>query len=93
MKFNFKISNVEVAEVKIGSVEVETEFSINEMIAMRREAENFVEKMPVYLEQLAEGYKKFLELDEEVETIENFVENKNTTLSVKDFIENMTKVK
>lgn len=89
MKFNFKISNVEVAEVKIGSVEVETEFSINEMIAMRREAENFVEKMPVYLEQIAEGYKKFLEIDDEIQIIEKFVDNKNSALSVKDFIKNM----
>ena len=70
MKFNFKISNIEVADVKVGDVEVSTEFSINEMIAMRKEAEIFIEKMPRYLQQLATGYKTFVELDNEIEEFE-----------------------
>lgn len=67
MKFNFKLTNIEVAEVKIGSVEVGTEFSIEEMIAVRKETEVVLAKMPQYLEQLANGYKKFLELNSEIE--------------------------
>lgn len=71
MKFNFKLTNIEVAEIKIGSVEVGTEFSINEMVAVRKETEVVLAKMPQYLEQLANGYKKFLELDSEIEDLEN----------------------
>jgi hypothetical protein len=67
MKFNFKFKNIEVAEIKIGSVEVGTEFSIEEMIAIRKETEVVLAKMPQYLEQLANGYKKFLELNSEIE--------------------------
>ena len=71
MKFNFKLTNIEVAEIKIGSVEVGTEFSINEMVAVRKETEVVLAKMPQYLEQLANGYKKFLELDSEIEDLED----------------------
>ena len=71
MKFNFKLTNIEVAEIKIGSVEVGTEFSINEMVAIRKETEVVLAKMPQYLEQLANGYKKFLELDSEIEDLED----------------------
>ena len=71
MKFNFKLTNIEVAEIKIGSVEVGTEFSINEMVAVRKETEVVLAKMPQYLEQLANGYKKFLELNSEIEDLED----------------------
>ena len=71
MKFNFKLTNIEVAEIKIGSVEVGTEFSIEEMVAVRKETEVVLAKMPQYLEQLANGYKKFLELDSEIEDLED----------------------
>lgn len=71
MKFNFKLTNIEVAEIKIGSIEVGTEFSINEMVAVRKETEVVLAKMPQYLEQLANGYKKFLELDSEIEDLED----------------------
>lgn len=71
MKFNFKLTNIEVAEIKIGNIEVGTELSINEMVAMRKETEVVLAKMPQYLEQLANGYKKFLELDSEIEDLED----------------------
>ena len=71
MKFNFKLTNIEVAEIKIGSVEVGTEFSINEMVAIRKETEVVLAKVPQYLEQLANGYKKFLELNSEIEDLED----------------------
>lgn len=74
MKFNFKLTNIEVAEVKIGSVEVGTEFSIEEMIAVRKETEVVLAKMPQYLEQLANGYKKFLELSSEIEVEGNSIQ-------------------
>lgn len=71
MKFNFKLTNIEVAEIKIGSVEVGTEFSIEEMVAIRKETEVVLAKIPQYLEQLANGYKKFLELNSEIEDLED----------------------
>lgn len=74
MKFNFKLTNIEVAEVKIGSVEVGTEFSIEEMIAVRKETEVVLAKMPQYLKQLANGYKKFLELSSEIEVEGNSIQ-------------------
>ena len=70
MKFNFKLSNIEVNDIKIGEVEVKTEFSINEMIAIRKETEIVLEKMPRYLQQLATAYKTFVELDNEIDEFE-----------------------
>ena len=70
MKFDFKLSNIEVNDIKIGEVEVKTEFSINEMIAMRKETEIVLEKMPRYLQQLATAYKAFVELDNEIDEFE-----------------------
>lgn len=68
MKFNFKISNIQIGDVAVGGVEVSTELSINEMVAIRKESESFLKKMPEYLEDLAEGMRTFEKLDEEFET-------------------------
>jgi hypothetical protein len=70
MKFNFKLSNIEVNDIKIGEVAIETEFSINEMVAIRKESEIVLEKMPRYLQQLATTYKTFVELDNEIDEFE-----------------------
>ncbi len=67
MKFNFKLSNIELGDIKIGEVAVETEMSINEMVAIRKESELVLTRMPQYLELLARGARKFEELDEEFE--------------------------
>lgn len=89
MKFNFKLTNIEVAEVKIGSVEVGTEFSIEEMIAVRKETEVVLAKMPQYLEQLANGYKKFLELNSEIEVEGNSIQESPIKELVDDLIKRL----
>lgn len=89
MKFNFKLTNIEVAEVKIGSVEVGTEFSIEEMIAVRKETEVVLAKMPQYLEQLANGYKKFLELNSEIEVEGNSIQESPIKELVEDLIKRL----
>ena len=89
MKFNFKLTNIEVAEVKIGSVEVGTEFSIEEMIAVRKETEVVLAKMPQYLEQLANGYKKFLELSSEIEVEGNSIQESPIKELVDDLIKRL----
>lgn len=89
MKFNFKLTNIEVAEVKIGSVEVGTEFSIEEMIAVRKETEVVLAKMPQYLEQLANGYKKFLELSSEIEVEGNSIQESPIKELVEDLIKRL----
>lgn len=65
MKFNIKLSNLNVAGMEIGGIEVNTEMSIREVVALREESEHLLENMPRYLEQLAEGYRTFTKLDEE----------------------------
>lgn len=70
MKLGFKLSNIELGEVKIGGVEVNTEFSISEMIAMRKEAEVMLEKMPVYLEQVAKAVLTYEDLDNQIREID-----------------------
>lgn len=65
MKFNFEISNIEVAGVKLGGVKINTELSINEMVAIRQEQERALSNIPTYLEQLAEGMRTFEKLDKE----------------------------
>lgn len=89
MKFNFKLTNIELAEVKIGSVEVGTEFSIEEMIAVRKETEVVLAKMPQYLEQLANGYKKFLELSSEIEVEGNSIQESPIKELVEDLIKRL----
>ena len=89
MKFNFKLTNIEVAEIKIGSVEVGTEFSIDEMIAIRKETEVVLAKMPQYLEQLANGYKKFLELNSEIEVESNSIQESLIKELVDDLIKRL----
>ena len=44
------------------------------MIAVRKETEVVLAKMPQYLEQLANGYKKFLELSSEIEVEGNSIQ-------------------
>lgn len=70
MKLGFKLSNIELGEVKIGGVEINTEFSINEMVAMRKEAEVILEKMPVYLEQIAKTVLTYEDLDNQIREID-----------------------
>lgn len=70
MKFGIKLSNIEVADVKIGGVEVNTEFSISEMIAMRKETEYILENMPVYLEQLAKAVLTHDDLNNQIREID-----------------------
>jgi low affinity Fe/Cu permease len=70
MKFNFKLKDIQIADIKIGEVAVETEFSINEMVAIRKESEIVLEKMPRYLQQLATTYKTFAELDNKIDEFE-----------------------
>ena len=70
MKFGIKLNNIELGEVKIGGVEVNTEFSISEMIAMRKEAEVMLEKMPVYLEQVAKAVLTYEDLDNQIREID-----------------------
>ena len=70
MKLGFKLSNVELGEVKIGGVEVNTEFSISEMVAMRKEAEVMLEKIPVYLEQVAKAVLTYEDLDNQIREVD-----------------------
>lgn len=70
MKLGFKLSNIELGEVKIGGVEVNTEFSISEMVAIRKETEVILEKMPVYLEQVAKTVLTYEDLDNQIREID-----------------------
>ena len=88
MKFNFKISNMEVNNIKIGDVAIETEMSINEMVAIRKESELVLSRLPLYLELLANGAKKFEELEEEFDNRHN---NKNKIKMMMKHFEEMAR--
>lgn len=83
MKFNFKLKDIQIADVKIGEVAVETEFSINEMVAIRKETEVVLAKMPEYLELIATGAKKFEELNTD---LENYYEEKIQESLIQDMV-------
>nr|DAU23731.1 MAG TPA: hypothetical protein [Caudoviricetes sp.] len=70
MKIGFKLNNIEIGEVKIGGVEVNTEFSINEMIAMRKESEHMLENMPTYLEQFANAMITVQDIEDHIENVD-----------------------
>lgn len=67
MKFGLKLTGINIGGINIGGVEVNTDLSINEMVAIRKETEVVLKKMPEYLEDIAKGARKFEELDEEFE--------------------------
>lgn len=70
MKFGFKLNNIQIGDVKIGGVEVNTEFSINEMIAMRKETEHVLANAPTYIRQIADVAVTVMELDRDIEEID-----------------------
>lgn len=63
MKFGIKLSDIKLGDVSIGGVEVNTELSINEMVAIRKESEVILESMPTYLDQLKVAMDKVVEID------------------------------
>ena len=75
MKFGFKLKDIQLGEVRIGEVEVNTDFSINEMVAMRKEAEYLIENLPVYMEQLGTAFITGLEINR---AVEEYIEDINT---------------
>lgn len=77
MKFNFKLSNIEVAGITIGGIEVSTDISMSEAIGMRKESEYMLEQLPVYLDQLAEGARKFMQIDDELSGRKSFEDEVN----------------
>lgn len=70
MKLGFKLNNVEIGEVKIGGIEVNTELSINEMVAIRKESEIMLEKMPTYFKQLANAMLTVDEIQNHMDKVE-----------------------
>lgn len=71
MKTKFTLKGLEIGEIKIGDVAVETEFSVKEAWGMKNlaksTAEDILHNMPKYLEQIATAQKKFEELDAQIQ--------------------------
>lgn len=67
MKFGIKLNNIELGDVKIGGIEINTEFSINEMVAIRKETEHILANAPKYIEQLANAVITFENIDNQME--------------------------
>lgn len=59
MKFGFKIKGIQLGEVSIEEIEVNTELSMQEVIGMRKESEYLLGNMPKYINQL----KAVVEMD------------------------------
>lgn len=83
MKFGIKLNNIEIGEVKIGGIEVNTELSINEMIAIRKESEHVLENLPVYIQNLANGYITAGQAERHIEQLEEEQTVKELTAKLK----------
>lgn len=93
MKFGIKLSDIKLGDVSIGGVEVNTELSINEMVAIRKETEVILENMPVYLDNLKVAMDKVVEIDNSMteqevindiqkETVESIMESIKKKLGI-----------
>lgn len=76
MKFGLKLKDIQLGEVKIGEVEVNTELNIAEMVAIRKESEYMLENLPNYMEQLGTAFVTGVEIGR---AVEEYIEDINTT--------------
>lgn len=74
MKFGLKLKDIQLGEIKVGEVEVNTEFSINEMVAMRKEVEHVLENASTYIEQLGDAVATFLHVERVVNDFEEEID-------------------
>ena len=74
MKFGLTLKDIQLGEVKVGEVSVSTEFSINEMVAMRKEVEHVLENAPTYIEQLGDAVATFLHVEKVVNDFEEEID-------------------
>lgn len=67
MKLRFKLGNVEIEElgIKLGGVEIETEFSLEETAGVYELQKRAIKELPEILTDLKTGANKFQELDKE----------------------------
>lgn len=64
MKFGIKLSNITVGDINVGGLELNSEFSINEMVAIRKETEYVLKKLPEYLVDIANAVNTYDAIDE-----------------------------
>ena len=64
MKFGIKLSNITVGDINVGGLELNSEFSINEMVAIRKETEYVLKKLPEYLVDIANTVNTYEAIDE-----------------------------
>lgn len=64
MKFGIKLSNITVGDINVGGLELNSEFSINEMVAIRKETEYVLKKLPEYLVDIANAVNTCEAIDE-----------------------------
>lgn len=64
MKFGIKLSNITVGDINVGGLELNSEFSINEMVAIRKETEYVLKKLPEYLVDIANAVNTYEAIDE-----------------------------
>ena len=64
MKFGITLSNITVGDINVGGLELNSEFSINEMVAIRKETEYVLKKLPEYLVDIANAVNTYEAIDE-----------------------------
>ena len=64
MKFGIKLSNITVGDINVGGLELNSEFSIHEMVAIRKETEYALKKLPEYLVDIANAVNTYEAIDE-----------------------------
>lgn len=92
MKFGLTLKDIQLGEVKVGEVSVNSEVSINEMIAMRKEVEHVLENAPTYIEQLADAVITFLHVDKVTNDFEESLDRRAMEEKIARTIEQKIKV-
>lgn len=91
MRIEFKIGNIEVEGVSLGGVSVVTDMTLTEVRGMVRLQEECLENLPDYLDDLAKGFRKFKQLDEEFtaeDRKEEIYQRERVANSIIDFLNN-----
>lgn len=69
MYTKFKLSNVQIGEVKIGNVEVESKYKLDEVQGIYALVKTAIKEIPEMLEDVKAGALKFREIEKEFEEL------------------------
>lgn len=66
MKYNFKLSNIQIGDIKVGGIEVSTELSTSEMIAQTKLVKDIIGDLPNIIEDVYKANSLFNTRDKDL---------------------------